>query len=260
MTLDENPFASPPNADSLTDGFERDRHRYRSLRGRATVASALYAFNTLAYLGTFVAWLLLWQLLVQAQQGQPVEEETLVQSDSRTQLVEMLSIVVRLASFVALLAWMYRAHANLPAFGAQGLRYSPGWTIGAFFIPFLNLYKPFSVAKEIEQVSNPRSDGSGPDRWNQSRASASLILWWIAWIGSAIFSRVISADTSARLPALITAAKMHMAAGLFSAGSAALTIIVVQRITRFQEARATAEVDGKRWRKRCLTRMALELL
>lgn len=244
MTFDENPFASPAAAKGLADGLERDRQRYRSLRGRATVASSLYAVNLLAYLGTFIAWLLLWQLLVQVKQGQTVDEETLLHAESQMQLVEMLSVVVRIASFVALLAWMYRAHANLPSFGAHGLKYSPGWTIGAFFIPFLNLFKPFSVAKEIEQVSDPKIDQSNSERRKQTPASTILILWWIAWIGSSVFMRVISADKSERLPALITAAKMHMASGVFSAVSAALTIAVVQRITRFQEARADGDLGA----------------
>ena len=73
-----------------------------------------------------------------------------------------------IGSAVAVPMWMHRAFRNLPALGEQGLRWSPAWAAGAWFIPFANLFIPYRVMRELWS-----SCGDGqplPQRW------------WTAWI------------------------------------------------------------------------------
>ena len=39
--------------------------------------------------------------------------------------------------FVAFVAWLYRAYANLPGLGDPGPEFARGWAIGAWFVPVL---------------------------------------------------------------------------------------------------------------------------
>jgi len=76
--------------------------------------------------------------------------------------------------FVLFLAWVYLASRNLPALGATGLRYRPGWSVGWFFVPFANLFMPYLVMKELWQAS---SGGFGTD-WRSKRIPPVPAAWW----------------------------------------------------------------------------------
>jgi len=49
------------------------------------------------------------------------------------------------ATAVAFVTWLYRARANLRAFGTRHLRFQRNWTILGFVIPVLNLFRPYQV-------------------------------------------------------------------------------------------------------------------
>ena len=54
-----------------------------------------------------------------------------------------------------MLRWVYRVSSNAWQFAAgNSLRYTPGAAVGSFFIPLLNLWRPYRVMCEIWQVSH----------------------------------------------------------------------------------------------------------
>jgi Domain of unknown function (DUF4328) len=90
------------------------------------------------------------------------------------------TVIVLLGAFVAVVGlvggaiavpmWMHRAFRNLPALGEQGLRWSPAWAAGGWFIPFANFVIPYQVIRELWSSSG---DGQPlPQRY------------WAAWIGA----------------------------------------------------------------------------
>src|SRR5687768_12102237 len=50
--------------------------------------------------------------------------------------VALLGVFFLLA-VVPIAGWIYRAHANLREAGLDQLRYSPGWTVGSYFVPLV---------------------------------------------------------------------------------------------------------------------------
>jgi hypothetical protein len=48
-----------------------------------------------------------------------------------------------------------RAYRNLPALGAESPRFSSGWAVGAWFVPFLNLVRPKQIMDDIWRASDP---------------------------------------------------------------------------------------------------------
>ncbi len=58
----------------------------------------------------------------------------------------MAEFAVVIASAVFFLMWFHRVYRNLPALGAAGLKYTPGWAVGFWFIPFLNFVRPAQAA------------------------------------------------------------------------------------------------------------------
>ena len=85
---------------------------------------------------------------------------------------------------VVFFIWIYRVYGNLPALGARYLRFTPGWAVGWFFIPFMNLFRPYQVVQEIWKASNPfyADDHS----WKTTRSSPLIRWWWILFLISTI--------------------------------------------------------------------------
>ncbi|HMA36213.1 MAG TPA: DUF4328 domain-containing protein [Chloroflexia bacterium] len=79
-------------------------------------------------------------------------------SKSNQALFGQFGGAVGLAAGVLFLIWIYRAHRNLPALGAACLKYSPGWAVGGFFVPFVSLVLPFRVMAEIWKASQPEGN------------------------------------------------------------------------------------------------------
>ncbi|MCT2400476.1 DUF4328 domain-containing protein [Novosphingobium mangrovi (ex Huang et al. 2023)] len=84
---------------------------------------------------------------------------------------------------IVILMWIYRAHANLFAAGMEGLKYTPGWSVGWFFIPIANFFEPFQAMRELLQVSRY---GNKP----MMRDLPELVPWWTFFVGSNVIGTV----------------------------------------------------------------------
>ena len=142
-----------------------------------------------------------------------------------------------LLTAVLFLAWVYRAHRNLKALGATDLKYSPGWAIGGFFVPLLNLVRPYQVVTEIwnESGSQRRSPLGGT--WKHEESSWFIGLWWSAWLLAGIFDSlgVFMVIGSNQPDQLSVATRFLVVSDVVNAASAALAIMVVLKINARQE-------------------------
>lgn len=94
-------------------------------------------------------------------------------------LVGLLTVPLSLLTAILFLVWVNRANKNARALGAQGMQFTPGWCVGWFFIPIMNLFKPFQAIREIFQASDP---ATGPTNWHLQGSSGVVGLWWGLWL------------------------------------------------------------------------------
>lgn len=106
-------------------------------------------------------------------------------------VVGAVQFVVSLGAAVLFLVWIYRAHRNLPALDASGLKYSPGWAVGGFFIPIMNLWRPYQVTAEIWKASDPNHVDPDGRAWQKAPVSPLLNFWWALWIVSGIVGSIL---------------------------------------------------------------------
>jgi hypothetical protein len=94
-------------------------------------------------------------------------------------LVSALSGLGLLATIVVsgflTLKWIYRVTMNSHTL-ASGLNVSPPWSIGWYFVPFANLYKPFQALNDAWCVS------VSPTAWRAQDTPSVLRWWWGLWI------------------------------------------------------------------------------
>ena len=83
-----------------------------------------------------------------------VEDEEVDASTAVAFLGIMCMGVVYLIAYITAVVlyciWIHRANRNARALGTQGMRFTPGWCVGWWFIPFMNLYKPYQAVSEID--------------------------------------------------------------------------------------------------------------
>jgi hypothetical protein len=146
------------------------------------------------------------------------------------------SMVVAIILFCV---WVYRANRNARALGARGMRFTPGWTVGWFFVPIMNLFMPYQAVKEIWQTGDPRR---GPDDW-KTGGSTLVGAWWGFWLLANLGGRAldsIGATSSGQVAILFGVAAID---ALLFVTASVLACCVVQGIVRRQERKVRGRGD-----------------
>lgn len=94
-------------------------------------------------------------------------------------LINIFWVIIYIALVIVFLMWIHRVYKNLRAVHVQGLKHSPGWAVGWYFIPIANLFKPYVVMKEIWK-STFHADGTGS--WKDKKAPSLMLIWWLTFI------------------------------------------------------------------------------
>lgn len=154
-------------------------------------------------------------------------------------VIFLVSFPVSIATIVLFLVWLYRAHKNLLSLKPTHLDFSPGWAVGWWFIPFLNLVKPYQVVREVWWESDPEiPDGPGFLSASLHYAPTYMGFWWGFWIASNILSnvasRVFDPENTESLP---FSGAWFFISSLVTAIAAVLAIVVVRDISRRQAER-----------------------
>ena len=147
--------------------------------------------------------------------------------------------MVLLLTHIVFLCWVHAANRNAHALGARGMQFTPGWSVGWFFIPVLNLVRPYQVVKEICQASDPDKDR---DNWLSSPVPGFFLVWWILWLlGNSLGNMAFRLQLSPLLqnPRAVGVILAIGATGSFFSMIAALVAAAVVRvISNRQEAKA----------------------
>jgi hypothetical protein len=93
----------------------------------------------------------------------------------------ILYYAIEIIAAIISLCWFYRANKNIHAFGAKEV-ISPRMAVIWFFVPILQLWKPYKVAEQIWKVSNPEITISEGTEWKNSPTSYIIKLWWVLGI------------------------------------------------------------------------------
>ena len=132
-------------------------------------------------------------------------------------------------SYIWLIMWMRRAYYNLHQLPNIHPEYSDGWAAGAWFVPFLNFVRPYTIMKEVWQDTQRAA-------WGRIVAPATVLGWWWAtFIIKLLMSRITAKMGSSEagithedlLPSLLDAGSQL----LFSV----FTWYVIGRVATFEE-------------------------
>jgi len=85
--------------------------------------------------------------------------------------------IVGIIVLILTLYWFYRATKNAHQFGGKEIT-SPVMAVIWWFIPILEIWKPYQVAQQIWKASNPQIIFSNGTEWKNLPSSKNIKLWW----------------------------------------------------------------------------------
>ncbi|MCC7366118.1 MAG: DUF4328 domain-containing protein [Dehalococcoidia bacterium] len=237
-TYDEGAGEWLRTPDAMTPFFMR-RPRFTSLRTPAITLYILFGLQALALVLAVVASVDRAQLLGDLAGDRFVAFDDLEASDTLTGTALSLTSLGNLAIAGVFIWWTRRAVCNSRALGAADSEFSPGWSVGWWFIPFANFVQPLRAINQAWAAADPSLPPAESRAYRRAPRSWLILAWWLtynlataAW--SVLFSRAED-DTSsfaARGDAMYGVAAAQLAL-LVAAG---LAVAVVARMTRRQDA------------------------
>lgn len=170
--------------------------------------------------------------------GEFITETEIIDTESIYGAIGGAVFILYILAMILFFIWIYRTHKNLPYLNVEGLRFTPGWSVGYFFIPFVSLFRPYQMMVEKWKASNPNLDISNWESWKTSNTSPLIGCWWAFFLSSAIAGQIVSRigwGGGGQLSDFLTATYVTQVSDAIDVGWIITSIFLVRRISQFQE-------------------------
>ena len=142
-----------------------------------------------------------------------------------------MTLALYITSVVTFIRWFRRAYFNLHSRTVTPL-YDEGWAAGAWFVPILNLFRPYKIMQEIDEETSLLIS----KRTQEPVKKDNVLIgsWWALWIIAGIVGRYIfriglRAET---LEDLMQSTKADMVGILIDTPLAILAILVIRAVSK----------------------------
>ena len=198
-----------------------------SISGSAVFATICLGILFLAIALTLYSTQMEHNLIDRALAGETVTIEEAEANDNEQLIADGVYLGAFVLSAIGVLTWIHKAVKNLDRAGPLG-EYSPRLAVLYWFVPLLQLVKPYQVMAEIWQ----RTHGIGS-------FSKLIIPWWVTWLGANVlgwfeyFSRMDTVGSSS-LESLVLIGRLGMVADVVLVVSGGLLLALIWRINAGQ--------------------------
>jgi len=206
--------------------------RDNSQRAKNAIALfwVLFGITVIAIVSTFMER----SLLQKAATGNITIDEATA-NDTRQRIIKIIELIVRIVVIVYLIMWLRRAYFNLHSLRCYP-RYSEGWAAGAWFVPFLNLVRPYEIMKEVWDLTQERAQ-KGTE--NPAIESSTIVgFWWFLWLATNVVGSIYSwafIKGEPTIPNLISHDTAALIIGATDLVNLFLIITIIKKISGFEE-------------------------
>jgi hypothetical protein len=173
-------------------------------------------------------------LLLRATDGNITPDEA-NSNDLRQRIIGISELLLHIVLIVYFIMWFRRAYFNLHSLGFY-LRYTEGWAAGAWFVPFMNLYAPFKIMREIWDNTQMRAQQGSEDI--VLKPSTLLGVWWFLWIMTNIAGNIYSRlelQGEHTISDLISLNTTSIVLNVIDLANVFLIITIIQQVSVFEE-------------------------
>jgi hypothetical protein len=169
-------------------------------------------------------------------------------SDARQGVVGISQFLVFITSGVLSLKWIHRACFNARV-RASVMTFTPGWSVGWYFIPIGNLWKPYQAMKEIWETTAVQAHRA------LNEGGVLLGWWWTFWlVSNAVANAALRMSfRTTTIDDYLLASKTMLASDVLNIPLTLLFIQIVKNISSMQEVvrasppRPEAAAPGANW-------------
>lgn len=227
-----NPYRAPASVVADTGPHSGQRYAFRSptaLGNGVRGVLGAYIALALALVCTMVYGLQLLQQGIDGGITAGLQQKLASAGQLQANLLR-LQLLLTLACYIWAGCWIYRVACNVRALGAKGLDDSPGWAVGWYAVPVMNLLRPLRAMSQIWLGS------FAPARWQKLGTPLLLGTWWGFWIVANMFSTFVSRYLKPEhtFEGLHTQQWLLLCAQALGLVAAVLFLLIVQRLTRMQ--------------------------
>ena len=150
--------------------------------------NSLIAFYILGFvqIAFMISAFLQYALLKRMQNGNYTQEEATA-NDLRHQAIAYSNVAIYIVCIILFIMWFRRAYNNLNLSDRVITKYAEGWAAGSWFVPFLNLARPYFIMQEIWDKTQEATHNL------ISHKSSKIIgWWWVTWIVNNIGTNFIN--------------------------------------------------------------------
>ena len=154
-------------------------------------------------------------------------------------LLWLVKLAAWITAVVVIPLWMHHAYRLMEQHRVRELQHTPTQAAAFWFIPILNLYKPYVIMHELNEKSGPTVFGRPFGTTTEPSPPWLLAAWWGTFLVGHIFGRVsftlgIGSTTINRL---IVSDWLDLGAGLLEIVAGLFLIRIITSIDRRQEVR-----------------------
>lgn len=140
-------------------------------------------------------------------------------------------VVTLIGSGLSFVAWQSRTVDNIPALGLGTPVQTPRWSIGWWFVPIANLFKPYESVLDLARRMAP----TGVDR------RGLVLSWWLLFIGYDVVSTIYGYVPAETADEWVLSGAVGIASSLLGIVAAFLGIRVIRAVQRDADVVAAAQ-------------------
>ena len=208
--------------------------RWRSTTGLRTALTWLFATDAVAAIGLLVAHAHRAGV-ISDYKNFSASRSDLMSADDLVGTANGIFAILFLATATVLIIWQWRGAMNNEVLGRIRPRYTPGWSIGAWFIPIANFVIPVRIFQDLWQGAD--STNRNFQDWRGLRRWSVIGWWWTFYVAGSVLRFTVSGDRT--LDQVRTADRVNSVGSVLLAVAAVLAIFVIRAITDRQETART---------------------
>lgn len=176
-------------------------------------------------------------LLQKLQNAEDVSDTRIDLNDISQRTIGIVTLIITIASIVLFLNWYRRAYENLQRLNIR-TNHTGTHAVWSFFIPILNLFRPYSIVREI-LIETRKKLVILPTEHLSSPKTAIIGFWWAAFLISGFVGRIafkVSLRAEDTIEGLTTTTYIFMVSEITDIIAAALAIVMIKQISKDETA------------------------
>lgn len=168
-----------------------------------------------------------YNMLTAAGRGENLSMEAAEANDLRQQVVAIIYLLIFILSGVMFISWFRRAYANLHK-RVSGLEHQEVHAAWCWFIPILNLFRPYQIMMELYRRTDQYLSERRPD-YQPALDYQKVGWWWGFWVLSSILGQIVF-RTSIRAEDIDSLTMVTVLNMVASAANMAAAFLAVQAV------------------------------